>query len=64
MISGISVNTLIEVREFTLSCYRLGHVRAKYTLRVLCWKNLDLAMDGTHEEKEILIFSGLANWKQ
>ena len=44
-----------------LSSWAVG---AKCTPQVLSFKSLDLAMDGTHQEKEILTFSGLANWKQ
>ena len=54
----------MEFRGLTLSCYHLVRVGAKYTPRVLSCKSLDLAVDGTHQEKEILTFRGLANWKQ
>ena len=30
----------------------------------ICSSSLDLVMDRTHQEKEILRFSGLTNWKQ
>ena len=54
----------MEFRDLTRSCYNLALVGGKYTPRVLSCKSLDLAMDGTDPEDEILTFSGLADWKQ
>ena len=64
MTSGQWLSTLTELRDLALSCYHIGRKEAKYTPPIFSCKSLDLAMDETHQEKDILTFTGLANWKQ
>ena len=45
---------LVSFRNSPLNWYHLGRVEPKYALRILSGKSLELAMDATHQEKEIL----------
>ena len=51
VIPSQSLSMLMQFRDFTLNCYHLGRVGAKYTTGVLSCKTLDLAVDGTYQEK-------------
>ena len=48
-----------EVRNFTVNTYHLGGVGSNYTPRLLSCKSLYVAMDPTHQEKEILTSEGI-----
>ena len=52
------------VQRFHTELLSSWAVVAKYTLPFLSCRSLDLAMDGTHQEKEIVTFSGLTNWNE
>ena len=45
---------MTKFRNFTVSTYHVGRIGSNYTTRVLSCKNLYVAMDATHQEKEIL----------
>ena len=49
---------LMQFRNFTLNCYHVDRVGSNYAPRILSCKRFDVAMDATHQEKEILTSEG------
>ena len=50
---------MTKFRNFTVNTYHLGRVGSNCTTPLWSWKSLYVAMDATHQEKEILTSEGI-----